>query len=177
MCRGGLPAAGRLYAALRCRSVHLQVDAKVSTNLLDQNSCLYCRHETQECPRVQASARGISHHFFGEKRSSGPTPLRQIRTHHRKHKQSKNRQTKKHYHHGATLQTPIHPATHGPLSTSSFSTTYPVTTLSFVSTTRHTCHPTPTLCTPVLELSSHYPPALQLRKLHYPSPPDSFASL
>jgi hypothetical protein len=62
----------------------------------------------------------------------------------------------------------LYPATHGPLFTSSFSTTYPIVPPSFVSATRHTCHPTPTLCTPVLELLSHYPPSPQSTKNRHP---------
>ena len=87
-----------------------------------------------------------------KKRSSGPTPLRQIRTQNREHKQSKHRQGQNHHHHGATLQTPLYLARRWPITPSSFSTTYPVTPRSCVSTARHTCHPTPQSGTPVLAL-------------------------
>lgn len=65
---------------------------------------------------------------------------------------------------GIPSKHPLYLATHGPLSISSFSTTYHAPSHSSVTIARHTCHPTPTLCTPVLALSSHYPLTPQLKK-------------
>jgi hypothetical protein len=94
--------------------------------------------------------------FIWKKRSSGPTPLRQIRAHNREYKQPKNRQGQNHHHHGATLQTPVYSATRWPITPASFSTTYPVVSPNSVASGLHYCHPTPTLCTPVLAPLSHY---------------------
>ncbi len=67
MCWGGLPAAGRLYAALRCRSVHLQVDAKLSTNLLDQNSwSLLSTRNTGMPTRTSICTGNFSPFFWGK---------------------------------------------------------------------------------------------------------------
>ena len=119
------------------------------------------RHPHQSHPPKKESRELRPKFSSRKKQPSGPTPLRQIRTQNREHEQPKHRQSQDHHHHGATLQTPLYPATHGPLSTSSFSNTYPAPHSS-VTIARHTCHPTPTLCTPVLALFSHYPLTFQL---------------
>ena len=95
--------------------------------------------------------------LFWKKQASGPTPLRQIRTQHRKHEQPKNRQGQNHHHHGATLQTPLYSASRWPIIPSSFSTTWLAVPGASAAPTPQSCHPTPTLCTPVLEPLSHYP--------------------
>ena len=115
-------------------------------------------HQTQP-PKKQGRELRLKF-CFEKKRSSGPTPLRQIRGQQRKHKQPKHSQTENHHHHRLTPQTPLSRASLLPFSSPSFTSTYLLLHPTSVPTARHFCHPVHTPFTAVLELFSHYPPAL-----------------
>jgi len=91
-----------------------------------------------------------------KRQPSGPTPLRKIPAHHRKHKQPEHRQTQDHYHHGATLQTPSFLATPLPIPIPSFSTIYHRSHPPTVEAKLHFCHAFPAQRHFVLLPSSHY---------------------